>query len=130
MPFLTGVGQAINAAVDAGAAAATATAGGRLRISPDQLDGAIAVFQDALNALEGEVRWASQEIYAQPPANDQVSNDAANAFNRVGYVNENSAVVAWEGAVQQLRSIVEQLQAAKQTIMQTDTGNVANFQAP
>jgi len=130
MPFLTGVGQSISAVVDAGAAAATATAGGRLRISPDQLDGAIAVFENALTSVESEVARARAELDARPPANDQVSNDAANAFNRVGYVNENSAVAAWEGAVQQLRSIVEQLQAAKQTIMQTDTGNVSNFQAP
>lgn len=129
MPFFTGIGQPISAAVDTGTAVAPGGAG-HLRINPEQLDGAIAVFKDALSAVESEVRWASQELYAEPPASDQVSNDAANAFNRLGFVNADSAVVAWEGAVQQLRSIVEQLEEAKRTIVQSDTGNVANFQVP
>ncbi|HEY3262441.1 MAG TPA: hypothetical protein VGJ95_19610, partial [Pseudonocardiaceae bacterium] len=59
-----------------------------------------------------------------------VSTDAANAFNRVGYENANSAVAAWQGAVDQLRSIVEQLDEARRTIMQADVGSVSNFQAP
>ena len=140
MPFFTAIGQPVGAVVDGatagavvGAADGAAVAGGasgRLRISPEQVDGAIAVFKGALAAVESEVRWAVNDIQARPPANDAVSNDAANAFNRVGYENADSAVAAWEGAVQQLRSIVEQLEAARQTIVSTDTGNVTNFQVP
>ena len=127
MPFFTGIGQSINTVVDEGADASPASAG-RLHIDPDQLDGAIAVFKDALDMVEKEVWVARHELNALPLANDEVSNDAANAFNRLGYLNEDSAVVAWEGAVQQLRSIVEQLETAKQTIIQTDVDNVSGFQ--
>jgi len=125
MPFFTAIGQPINAV-----AGEPTTSAGRLRVEPDQLDGAIAVFRGALNELEGEVRWAMTEIRALAPANDAVSNDAANAFNRVGYENADSAVVAWGGAVAQLRSIVDQLELAKQTVMQTDAGNASNFKVP
>jgi hypothetical protein len=129
VPFFAGIGQSIGTVVD-NVAAAMPTAGGRLRIEPDQLDGAIAVFQEALDTLAGEVERARTELQAMPPANDDVSRDAANAFNRLGYVNENSAVMAWQGAVEQLESIVEQLKAAKEAIVRADTGNVSNFRVP
>ena len=131
MPFITGVGQQVGAIVGgaaSGVAAGVTGASDRMRIEPEQVDAAIAVFKDALFALESEVRLAIYAIQAMPPANDVVSTDAADAFNRVGYENADSAVAAWQGAVQQLRSIVEQLTTAKQTIMVTDAGNVSNFQ--
>jgi PE family len=127
VPFVTGIVQPINA-VGGEAAAGHTGASGKLRVEPEQLDGVIAVFEDALATVGSEVKRARTELDAMPLANDQVSTDAANAFNRVGYVNEDSAVRAWKGAVQQLRSIIEQLNAAKQTIVQTDTENVSNFQ--
>jgi hypothetical protein len=129
VPFFTGVVQPINAAGSEAVAGPTG-ASGKLRVEPEQLDGAIAVFKDALNALDSEVRWASQELYARPLANDAVSNDITDAFNRLGFMNANSAIVAWEGAVQQIRSIVEQLELAKRTVQQADTGNASNFQVP
>src|SRR5215211_3871525 len=95
MPFFTGIGQPVNA-VDPGA---TSGANGRLRIDPDQLDAAIAVFADALHALETQVQRARHELYATALAHDDVSNDIAAAFNQVGYQKNDSAVRAWEGAV-------------------------------
>lgn len=128
MPFFTGVGQPIvGAAVGAAAGAAmgavvgdgtvaTAAASGQLRIEPEQVDGAIAVFRNALNSVEHEVRRARAEINAQAPAHDEVSNDVAAAFNQA---SEN-AVAAWEGAVLQLQSIIDQLEASKQANMTAD----------
>ena len=124
MPFFTGIGQPVNA-VDPGA---TSGANGRLRIDPNQLDAAIAVFQDALNTVESEVMWARQSMDARRLADDQVSGDVVDAFNRIGYKNDNSAVVAWEGAVVQLRSVVQQLQAAKNAIVLVDDKNASGLQ--
>jgi hypothetical protein len=130
MPFVAATGQPLNAVGGREVTGTITGATGRLRLDPDQLDGAIAVFKDALDAVEKEVRWAVEDILARPPANDAVSIDAANAFNRVGYENPHSAIAAWQGAVDQLHSIVEQLEAAKRTIVQADAGNVSNFRAP
>jgi hypothetical protein len=129
VPFFTGIGQPINT-VGGEAAAGLTGASGMLRVEPEQLDGAIAVFRGALHALEAEVWGAANDIQALAPANDAVSNDAANAFNRVSYENADSAVAVWEGAVTQLRSIVDQLELSKRAIVLTDTGNASNFQVP
>jgi len=124
MPFFTGIGQPVNA-VDPGA---TSGANGRLRIDPDQLDAAIAVFQDAHDSVEGEVRRAVGDIRAMALAQDQVSNDAVNAFNRMSCDNIDSAIAAWEGAVRELRSIVQRLRETRQAIVEADASNVSNFQ--
>jgi uncharacterized protein YukE len=146
MPFFSEAGQEVELVTDVGAnvgatvatdlatvadqATTAPTAPGRLRIEPDQVDGAITVFSNALADVESEVAWAVSDIRATPPAADAVSNDAASAFNRLGYENTDSAVAAWQGAVEQLRSIVDQLEAAKRTIQQADAGNTTNFQVP
>ncbi len=141
MPFFTGVGQPIiGAAVGAAAGAAIGTAipagtdtpagsgaAGRLRIEPEQVDAAIAVFRNALASVEAEVMNARRDINALAPAYDEVSRDAANAFNQVSYGN---AVAAWEGAVSQLRSIIEQLEASKQTNVAADTDSASFLRPP
>jgi hypothetical protein len=106
---------------------ATAGPGGWLRVEPDQLDGAIAVFQDALHILEREVGEAMYAIEARPPAADAVSREAVEVFNQRGYRSADSAVAAWRGAVGELRRIVEQLTAAKRAVMAADAGNAASF---
>ncbi|HEY3259173.1 MAG TPA: hypothetical protein VGJ95_02720, partial [Pseudonocardiaceae bacterium] len=103
MPFVAATGQPLNAVGGREVTGTITGATGRLRLDPDQLDGAIAVFKESLHAVEYEVRAAVEDIRARPPATDAVSTDAANAFNRVGYENANSAVAAWQGAVDQLR---------------------------
>jgi hypothetical protein len=113
---------ATQAVVD-GATSTGSAAAGILRIDPAQVDGAITVFRNALTAVEDQVAIASAEIRALPPANDAVSTDIANAFNRVGYENPDSAIAAWTGAIEQLRSIIEQLEASKQTDVNADTSN-------
>lgn len=138
MPFFTGAGQSVGAIVGGGVAAGAAavadvagTSGtGHLRIEPDQVDGAIAVFKEALAAVEDEVRAAISSIRADPPASDQVSVDAADAFNRVGYGNDNSAIAAWEGAITQLRSIIQQLEASRQANVNADVAGSGSFQPP
>jgi hypothetical protein len=125
MPFVTGIGQPIE---DGGPRSNAATApptgaAGLLRIDADQLDGAIGVFKTALDTVEHQIDVARNEISARPPANDPVSRDIARAFNRVSYQNSNSALAAWEGARDQLRSIVEQLEAAKHTSLNADQSN-------
>ncbi|HEY0640826.1 MAG TPA: hypothetical protein VGD67_24610 [Pseudonocardiaceae bacterium] len=138
MPFFSGVGEpvgavigaAAGAAAGAGAAAAAqaaASSSGRLRIEPDQVDGAITVFRNALANVEAEVAQARSDITAFAPAGDAVSNDVASAFNEVGTTN---ALAAWEGAIEQLRSIIEQLEAAKQQHLTTDAGNAGMLQQP
>lgn len=126
MPFLSRIGSPIGAAVDGGALTAGS---GRLRVEPDQLDGAIAVFKDALDTVESEVGRARNDLDAMPPAKDQVSQDAVDVFNQLGYKNADSAIKAWEGAVLQLRAIVERLEEAKRGIMQADADNSSNFRA-
>jgi len=127
VPFYTGVGQPVNALIG-GADPVTTSAAGRLRIEPDQLDGAIAVFRDAWRALESEIRWATETITAEGPGRDRVSKDAADAFNRVAVGNKGSAVKVWRDAGAQLRSIVEALENAKLRNTQTDAGNARPFQ--
>lgn len=140
MPFFTGVGQPIvGAAAAAGAVAGAAVsaaavvddapaaaASGQLRIEPAQVDGAIAVFRNALNSVKDEVRRARADINAQAPALDDVSNDAAAAFNHASQ----NAVAAWEGAVQQLQSIIDQLEAAKRTNMTADADSASFLRPP
>ena len=135
MPFVSGNGQQINAiGTDAylGPAISGTVSGGPglLRIKPEDVDGAIAVFKGALETIRDEVRRAAMEIRARPPANDEVSQDAANAFNRIGTENANSAIAAWSGAVAQLSSIVEQLEASKRTIMNADAINADKLGPP
>lgn len=124
MPFFTGTGQAVSTTVDGSNTGTT----GRLRIEPDQLDAAIAVFQEALDTVEREIMWARESLDAIPLARDTVSNDAAAAFNGVGYINDNSALRAWEGAVVQLRSIIDQLRASRHAITRTDEALTTDFQ--
>jgi hypothetical protein len=135
VPFFTGVGQPIvGAAVGAATGAAAATgdqpvasgASGRLRIEPEQVDGAIAVFRNALNSVKDEVRRARAEIDAQAPADDDVSNDAAAAFNQASQ----NAVAAWEGAVLQLQSIIDQLEASKLANQTADTDSASFLRSP
>lgn len=126
MPFFTGIGDPVTGAPAASTSGPLANpASGQLRLQPDQLDGAIAVFTRALETIEHEVLRARGEINAQAPAQDDVSSNVAAAFNQASL----NAVSAWEGAVQQLRSIIEQLQAAKQAHLAAD-GNSASFLRP
>jgi len=135
VPFIIGaaVGAAAGAIVGTapviGGAPPAPSGSGRLRIEPDQVDAAIAVFKGALASLETEVIQARSDIYALAPAYDDVSQNAAAAFNQAGYAEANSAVVAWEGAVLQLRSIIEQLEASKLTNVNAD-GESASFLRP
>lgn len=131
MPFFTGINDVIGDAVS-GAAAASAEAAmqagapmttgpsGRLRIEPDQVDAAIRVFQDALDKLESKVAKAKEQIRADAMAMDRVSQPAAAAFNHASTAGPGAAIAAWTGAVQELRSIVQQLEAAKKTHITTD----------
>lgn len=132
MPFVGGIiGAGVGAAVGAGFTGSSPVApgaSGQLRIEPDQLDAAIQIFQNALASVETEVMNARYTLSAEAPANDDVSVNAAHAFNRLGYENANSALAAWEGCVAQLRSVIEQLEAAKQANVNADTSNSAFLQ--
>ncbi|SHE54971.1 hypothetical protein [Streptoalloteichus hindustanus] len=86
---------------------------GVLRIEPDQVDGAIVVFRRALAELEPRIAEARRELRVLAPGSDQVSVDAALALSRRSLDGANSALRAWEGAVAQIRSIVDQLEAVR-----------------
>lgn len=131
MPFFSGItdviGDALSSAASANAQAAAQTAGptfaggpGILRIDPDQVDAAIAVFQGALDRLEARVQQANNEIRAVAMAADRVSQPAAAAFNEASMSGPNAAIAAWSGAVRELRSIVTQLEASRHTNVMTD----------
>ena len=109
--------------VPPGMAGPPAAGGGVLRLEPDQIDGAIAVFQAALDKLEGPVREAEYALRPGPTAEDQVSKDASVAFGRAA----DPAVQAWTGAVNELYSVIEQLHAAKQAHLNADTAGQAQF---
>jgi hypothetical protein len=123
VPFAVQVGQPIGQDVGG-------PGGGWLRVEPDQLDGAIAVFHDALHVLEREVGLAIRGIEAKSPAADVVSREAVEVFNRRGCQDVDCAISAWRAAVGELRRIVDQLMAAKLAIAAADTDNAASFQAP
>jgi len=95
-------------------------AAGVLRIEPDQVDAAINVFEDALDKLKQRVVWAQAEIKANPMAQDQVSQPAAAAFNHASFDGPGAAIAAWTGAVAELESIIRQLRASKETIVQAE----------
>lgn len=131
MPFFSGitdiVGDALSSAASANAQAAAQTAGptfaggaGILRIAPEQVDAAIAVFQDALDRLEARVQQANNEIRAEAMAADRVSQPAAAAFNDASMIGPNAAIAAWSGAVRELRSVVTQLEASRNANVMTD----------
>lgn len=131
MPFFSGitdiVGDALSSAASANAQAAAQTAGptfaggaGILRIEPNQVDAAIAVFQDAVDKLKHKVRQAQEEIRANPMAHDRVSGPAATAFNHASMTGPGAAIAAWTGAVEEFESIIEQLRAAKEANTMTD----------
>lgn len=100
-----------------------ATGGGVLRLEPDQVDGAIAVFQAALDKLEPALWDADRALRPNPTAADQVSQDASVAFGRAA----DPAVQAWTGAVREIRSVIEQLEAAKRAHQEADAAGRAQF---
>ena len=100
-----------------------ATGGGILRLEPDQIDGAIGVFQAALDKLEEPVFYAEQALRPGPTADDQVSRDASAAFGRAA----DPAVAAWNGAVREIRSVIEQLESAKRAHLEADAAGQAQF---
>lgn len=131
MPFFSGitdiVGDALSSAASANAQAAAQTAGptfaggaGILRIEPNQVDAAIAVFQDALNKLEDRITQARAEIRAQAMAADRVSTPAAYAFNDASLSGPGAAIAAWTGATREFQSIIDQLRASKNANVTTD----------
>lgn len=112
-----------------GPGGAASSNAGYLYFHPEQLDGAIALFQSALDQLEAEVLNAMAGIQAQPLARDPVSEDVVEAFNRIGCDNPDSAIAAWRGAVGQLNSVVAQLRAAKLANEQADFNNAEQLRA-
>lgn len=72
-----------------------AAGGGVLRLEPDQIDGAIAVFQAALDKLERRVFSAGHALRPGPTADDQVSRDASVVFGRAA--DPRSRRVEWCG---------------------------------
>jgi len=124
VPFIDRAAYVAGVPADAQAVAyarrVSASAPGVLRIEPDQVDAAINVFRDAVDKLEERVRDARNAIRANPMADDQVSQPAAAAFNRVSFDGSESAIAAWTGAVTELQSIIRQLQASKETIFQAE----------
>ncbi len=100
-----------------------ATGGGVLRLEPDQIDGAIGVFQAALAKLERRVFSAGHALRPGPTADDQVSRDASVVFGRAA----DPAVAAWNGAVEEIRSVIEQLEAAKRAHLEADAAGQAQF---
>lgn len=94
-------------------------ASGVVRIDYAQIDAAIGVFQSALDRLEPAVLTASQAIEPSPVAGDQVSGDASTVFTRTA----NPAARSWTGAVQELRSMIRQLQASKAAQQDADETN-------
>ena len=93
---------------------------GVLRIEPDQVDAAIGIFEDALEKLRLKVEQARNQVLANPMAEDGVSQPAAAAFNRASFDGPGAATAAWSGAVDELESIIRQLRASKEAIVQAD----------
>lgn len=100
-----------------------AAGGGVLRLQPDQIDGAIAVFQSAIDKLDRPVRDAANSLKPGPTAEDQVSKDASVAFGRAA----DPAIQAWTAAINELYSVIEQLQAAKQAHLNAEAASRAQF---
>ena len=109
--------------VPPGMAGPPATGGGVLRLQPDQIDSAIAVFEAALDKLEKPVRRASDALKPGPTAADQVSQDASVVFGRAA----DPALAAWRGAVGEIRSVIDQLEAAKRAHLEADAAGQAQF---
>lgn len=131
MPFFAGINDfAADAAAAAAQAAAQAAAyisgptptgaAGRLRIEPDQVDAAINIFEDAVEKLMHKVVQAREKIKANPMAADQVSQPAAAAFNHASFAGPGAAIAAWTGAMTELESILRQLRASKEAVVQAD----------
>lgn len=146
MAFFNSVGQPVNDVIDGAAdaagavgaavggaigAAGAAIAGalenaqpgggsGVLRIDADQVEAAIGIFEDALDKLTNRVRDAKREIEARPVANDQVSGDAATAFNHAAMGGQGTAIAVWTSAITELESIVRQLKSNVRTTRNTD----------
>ena len=122
MPFVNRIGYAIDDAAAATQALGPASTGaaGILRIEPDQVDAAINVFQDAVDKLQRKVFRAKEEIRANPMAADEVSRPAAAAFNSASFDEPRAALDVWTGAVAELESIIQQLQAQKEEILQAE----------
>jgi hypothetical protein len=129
VPFVSRIGYPIDdpaAAIQAFGPASTGAAG-ILRIEPDQVDDAINVFQGALDKLDERVAWAKEEIRANPMAADQVSQPAAAAFNRASFDEPGAAIEVWTKAVEELESIIQQLEAQKRAILQAEDAVSQSF---
>ncbi|MCP2262096.1 hypothetical protein LX15_005828 [Streptoalloteichus tenebrarius] len=99
-----------------GGAEAAGSSGGAnrvLRIEPDHVEEALAVFRRALDELEPTIAKARRGFRMIPPGADPVSVDAAAAISGRGLDGPNPVLRAWEGAVAQIRSIVDQLELAR-----------------
>lgn len=135
MPFFTGVtsgavssavAMSADAAAEAGVPVATGAAG-KLRIEPDQVDAALKVFEDAVDKLDIKVRQARSQIRTEATALDRVSRPAAEAFNHASMGGPSTAIAVWTKAVEEMRSIVAQLKAAKETNVNTDNAMAQPF---
>lgn len=112
--------------VPPGQSAPPAAGGGVLRLEPDQLDAAISVFEDALDSLELPVSMAKQSLTPGSTADDIVSREAAMGFGRAA----DPAVRAWSAAIDEIRSVIEQIQRAKQSQLDADAAGAASLPGP
>ncbi|GGM52008.1 hypothetical protein GCM10012275_23680 [Longimycelium tulufanense] len=94
------------------AAGATPGAAPVLRFEPAQVAQALSLFRAALDKVEPLMQQAQSKLEMKPMARDDVSVEVAQEITKKGIEGKTSALAAITGYHQQLKTIVEQLEAA------------------
>ncbi|WP_189060621.1 PE domain-containing protein [Longimycelium tulufanense] len=82
-----------------------------LRFEPDQVTEALTLFRDAHDKVRKLAIEAEGRLQMRPMARDDVSTEVAEEITRKGIEGETSALAAIRGYRDQLKAIVDQLEA-------------------
>ncbi|GAA1356100.1 transcriptional regulator [Saccharothrix algeriensis] len=100
----------------------------KLSVDPTAIPEARAVFTEALNRLDPQIRNAMTAVEARPWAGDPVSRETADAFNRDTFeAGDTAALNAILAYREQLQGVVDQLTAIEADYRRVEGDNVASW---
>ncbi len=101
--------------------------GGNIRLLPEQLPAAIALFETARDQMDQLARRAEHETVVRPPGKDQVSTWVAEAMTKAGREGLDSAAGAANSAVVRLEEAIVALKEMGRTYGVVEEDNTRRF---
>ena len=99
-----------------------------LKVEPSAIPAARKVFEDALTALDAQLRDTAHTLQAKQWAMDPVSKETAEKFNRDTFeAGDSAALTAIKAYREQLQGVVTQLAQVEATYRRVEGDNVASW---